>query len=194
MIVVARVFHAIGMEVVAYTARPRLTPESKIDRGFVVPGTGDPQGTIPIAWYSGLDKQSLHQFLAQDIDILVVSLPLITETTHFLGEEEFTILGNKRNAFVCNVSRGEVLDQKALAAAVKKSPNNGGLRGVALDVADPEPLPEDNELWGLPNVFITPHVSGRSSAYGERVLQIFDANLVRLERGESLINVIHRKR
>jgi phosphoglycerate dehydrogenase-like enzyme len=108
-----------------------------------------------------------------------------------LGEEEFTILVNKRNAFVCNVSRGEVLDQKALAAAVRKSP--GGLRGTALDVAAPEPLLEDNELWDPSNVFITPHVNGRNSAYGERVLQILDANLMRLERGEGLINVIYRK-
>jgi phosphoglycerate dehydrogenase-like enzyme len=159
------------MEVVAYTASPRTTPERKIDCGFIVPRTGDPEGTIPIAWYSGLDRQSLHHFLEQDIDALVVSLPLTKETAHFFGEDEFAILGRRRNAVLCNVSRGEVLDQKALVAAVKKSPGEGGLRGVALDVTDPEPLPKDNELWDLPNVFITPHVSGRSSAYSERVFQ-----------------------
>jgi phosphoglycerate dehydrogenase-like enzyme len=189
----ARIFQAMGMEIIVYTANPRPTPESKIDHGFIVPRTGDPDGTIPTAWYSGLDKQSLHHFLEQDIDILVVSLPLTKETTHFLSDEEFAILGRKRNAFICNVSRGGVLDQNALAAAVKKDRGEGGLRGVALDVTDPEPLPKDSELWDLPNVFITPHVSGRSTAYSERVLQILDENLGRLERGHPLINVIVRK-
>ena len=56
------------MDVIAFTATPRSTPESKIDNGFIVPGTGDPDGSIPSSWYSGLDKESLHHFLSQDID------------------------------------------------------------------------------------------------------------------------------
>ena len=191
---VARVCQALGMNVIAYTANPRLTPESRIDRGFAMQGTGDPDGSIPDAWYSGLNKQSLHEFLGQDIDFLVVSLPLTQDTTRLLGEEEFAILGRNRNAFISNVSRGEIFDQDALVAAVKKSPEEGGLRGVALDVTDPEPLPANSELWDLPNVLITPHVSGRSLAYNERVFQILDENLTRLESKDDLINVIGRDR
>jgi phosphoglycerate dehydrogenase-like enzyme len=191
---VARVCQAMGMDVIAFTARPRLTAESRIDCGFIVHGTGDPNGTIPSAWYSGLDKKSLHNFLEQDVDLLVISLPLTNDTAQLLGEEEFTILGRKRNAFVSNVSRGGIIDHNALVAAVKKSPKDGGLRGAALDVTDPEPLPKESELWELPNVFITPHVSGRSLAYNQRVFQILDTNLTRLERNDRLINVIERDR
>lgn len=70
----------MGMDVLAYTASPRTTPESRKDHGFIVPGTGDPDGSIPSAWYSGLDKASLHTFLKQDLDVLVIGVPLTSVT------------------------------------------------------------------------------------------------------------------
>ena len=72
----ARVAKAMGSDVIAYTASPRETPESRKDNGFIVPGTGDPDGSLPSAWYSGLDKKGLHEFLSQKIDLLVLSVPL----------------------------------------------------------------------------------------------------------------------
>ena len=66
----------MGMDVLAYTASPKPTPESRKDHGFIVPGTGDPDGAIPSAWYSGLDKASLHNFLKQDLDMLMIGVPL----------------------------------------------------------------------------------------------------------------------
>jgi phosphoglycerate dehydrogenase-like enzyme len=133
----------------------------------IVPRTGDPDGSIPSAWYSGLDKAALHEFLLQDIDVLLVSVPLTPETTHLLAKDEFEILG-RRNAFIINVSRGKVLEQNDLIAALKKYSESGatgaatvgapGLRGAALDVTDPEPLPADSELWDLKNVVVTPHI------------------------------------
>ena len=171
----------MGMSVIAYTAHPRPTPTSKRDPGFIVPNTGDPDGTIPSAWYSGLDKPSLHNFLSQDIDILLISVPLTTSTTHLLGKEEFDILA-RRNAFVSNISRGQILVQEALIAALRefeegvregrKGPELKGLRGAALDVTDPEPLPEQHELWRAPNCIVTPHVSGLGSAYADRAFQV----------------------
>src|ERR1700712_4586084 len=95
----ARVSQALGMDVIAYTASPRNTPESKKETGYTVPGTGDDEGIIPSAWYSGLDKASLHNFLKQDIDVLLIAVPLTPQTHHFLGKEEFDILG-KKNAFI----------------------------------------------------------------------------------------------
>lgn len=74
--VVARVAKAMGMDVIAYTASPRKTPESKRDGGFIVPGTGDPDGSLPSAWYSGTAKEDLHEFLKQEIDLLVIGVPL----------------------------------------------------------------------------------------------------------------------
>lgn len=199
---VARVCSAMGMSVVAYTAHLRTTPESKEDHGFIVPSTGDPDGTIPRAWYGGLDKPHLHEFLAQDIDHLLVSVPLTEETTHMLGKEEFEILGRK-NTFVSNISRGQILVQDELIDALKtyaegvkerkKGSELKGLRGAALDVADPEPLPKDHPLWDAPNCVITPHISGLGTTYADRAFQVLEVNLDRREKGEKMINVVNRK-
>ena len=181
------------MDVIAYTAGPRDTPESKKYGGYTVPGTGDPDGLIPSAWYSGVDKESLHNFLKQDIDILLISVPLTAETRHSLAAEEFAILG-KKNAFIVNIARGAIIKTEDLISALKKDQASGGLRGAALDVTDPEPLPEDSELWDLENVAITPHVSGLGTTYAERSLAILDINLGRIEEGKPLINVVSRKK
>lgn len=225
---VARVAKAMGMDVIAYTASPRTTPDSKKDKGFIVPGTGDPEGEFPSAWYSGLDKGSLHEFLKQDIDFLVVSVPLTKETTHFLGKEEFEILARK-NAFVSNISRGQILVQDELIAALKAyaatdeetanphpdpedpSPptvstegqdvtvagggkRRPGLRGAALDVTDPEPLPKESPLWDAPNCIVTPHISGLGMMYADRAFQVLEVNLRNIEKGRELINVVDRKK
>lgn len=189
----AKVCKAIGMDIIAFTASPRKTPESKKDSGYIVPNTGDPDGALPSAWYSGLDKASLHNFLKQDVDVLLVSVPLTDQTRHFLGKEEFEILG-KKNAFIANISRGSILQQDDLIAALKKKPEEGGLRGAALDVTDPEPLNKESELWDLENVAVTPHVSGLGTTYAERSFEILDMNLTNLEKGKPLVNQVNRKR
>lgn len=177
------------MDVIAYTASPRDTSEKRKDTGFIVPGTGDPDGVFPSKWYSGTDKSSLHEFLKQDIDVLLVSVPLTKETRHLLSTEEFDILSRKK-ALISNIARGPVIDQPALVAAL----HDGRLRGATLDVADPEPLPKDDPLWSAPNVTITPHVSGNTLDYNHRAFQVFELNLEKRSKGEALINVIDRKK
>ena len=110
---VGRVAKAMGMEVLAYTASPKDTAEKKKDGGFIVPGTGDPDGEIPVEWFSGLGKKSLHRFLEQDLDWIVVAVPLTEQTKHFLSTEEFEKLsqGGKRKPFITNIARGESLTQ-----------------------------------------------------------------------------------
>ena len=199
----ARVASAMGMTVFAYTASPRTTPESKKDTGYIVPGTGDPEGKIPAEWYSGLDKESLHNFLAQDLDYLLVSVPLTDQTRHFLAAPEFEIL-SKRNTFISNISRGAIINQDDLISALhrydkdvkdgKEGDDLKGLRGAALDVTEPEPLPADSPLWEAPNCIVTPHISGLGSSYMDRAFQVLEVNLERREKGEKLINVVNRKR
>ncbi|KAL9089982.1 MAG: hypothetical protein Q9165_005511 [Trypethelium subeluteriae] len=140
----ARIASALGMKVLAYTAKPRTTPESKRDRNFVVEGLGDPEGTIPSEWFSGTDKESLHKFLAQKLDVLLISLPLTDSSQHIIGKEEFGVLkeNSPRGCFLVNVARGDVLVQDDLIEALLHE--DSGLSGVALDVASPEPLPSDN--------------------------------------------------
>lgn len=180
---------AMGMEVIAYTATPKDTPEKRADHGFVIPGTGGKDGHVPSQWYSGLDKKSLHNFLAQDIDILLISVPLTEQTRHFLSTVEFDILF-KKQTFIANIARGPIIDQPALVKAL----NEGKLRGAALDVTDPEPLPADDPLWKASNVTITPHISGATVAYVERTIQVLEANLDNLLKGKPLINTIDRKK
>jgi phosphoglycerate dehydrogenase-like enzyme len=192
---VARVAKAFGMDVVAYTATSKTTAESKQDRAYREPGTGDPDGVIPSAWYSGLDKASLHRFLNLGIDILVLSLPSTPHTYHLIGEAELEILGRTNHTFLSNVGRGELIDHDALVRILKKTPADGSwLRGVALDVTEPEPLPPDSELWTLPTVTITPHVSGAAVGYPLRAVEILATNIERLKRGEPLVNVVDRTR
>ncbi|KAG8624154.1 hypothetical protein KVT40_009130 [Elsinoe batatas] len=194
---VARVGSAMGMEVVAFTAGRRDTEESKRDKGWVVPGTGDVEGRIPGEWWSGLDKESLRRFLARDLDVLLVSVPLTEDTRGFLGKEEFEVLAKGsgegrggRKPFVVNIARGPIINQEELVEKLK----DGTLGGAALDVTDPEPLPEDSELWDLKNVIVTPHVSGVGQAYTERAFELLDEQLRRREKGEKLLNVVQRKR
>ena len=201
---IARVAKGLGMRVLAYTASPKDSEESKRDGGFVVPGTGDLTGEIPEGWFSGLGKGDLHSFLGQGIDWLVVCVPLTDKTRGFLGKEEFGVLrdgldraggeeggsGSGRKAFVTNIARGPIIDQQALIAALK----DGTLQGAALDVTDPEPLPKDSELWDLENVVVTPHISGNGVAYEDRAFQVLGVNLERREKGEQLINVVKRER
>jgi phosphoglycerate dehydrogenase-like enzyme len=185
----ARVAKALGMDVIAYTAGPRNTPESKKDYTYTVPGTGDPDGLIPSAWYSGLSKSSLHEFLSQSIDILLISVPLTPETTHFLASPEFKILA-KNHAFIINIARGKVVNQEDMIESLK----SGELRGAALDVTDPEPLPKESELWELENVSVTPHISGLGTLYAQRSFEILEANLTAFERGRGLTNLVDRRK
>ncbi|KJX93238.1 2-hydroxyacid dehydrogenase like protein [Zymoseptoria brevis] len=189
---VGRVAKAMGMEVLAYTAGEKDTEEKKRDQGWVVPGTGDREGKIPLSWWSGLDKASLHTFLKQDLDWLVICVPLTPQTLHFLGADELRILGDggKKPAYVTNIARGPILQTEALIEAIKK----GWVSGAALDVTDPEPLPEGSELWGMKEVILTPHVSGSGEAYVGRTFEVLGENLERRTKGKRLINVVERGR
>ncbi|KAL6246415.1 hypothetical protein RBB50_006651 [Rhinocladiella similis] len=198
----ARVFAALGANIHAYTASPRSTPASRKDTGYFVPGTGDPDGTIPSSWYSGTSATSLHTFLASGLDALIIALPLTPATRHLFGAAEFNLLGssggsqksktvgNGAKPFLINIARGPILDQPALIDAL----NEEVLGGAALDVTDPEPLPKDDPLWSAKNVIITPHVSSLGKEYIDRAFDLFATNWKRHEKGERMFNVVDRKK
>lgn len=184
----ARVAKAFGMDVVAYTMRERSTPETRFDDSYVVPGTGDPEGLLPSKWFHGTSKESLNGFLAQDLDLLVISLPLTSLTRNMIAKEQFQIMSKKRT-FISNIGRGPIVNTADLIEALE----NRTIRGAALDVTDPEPLPKDHLLWKAPNVFITPHVSFQSKSRGRRVLEILECNLERLGEGKPLVNCVDKE-
>ncbi|KAF4835142.1 D-2-hydroxyacid dehydrogenase [Colletotrichum tropicale] len=184
----ARVATALGFKVHAYTLHPRPTPESKRDNGYSPPGLGDPEGKFPAKWFSGASKADLHAFLGSGLDLLVVATPLTDKTSHLLAAEEFRILSAKKT-FVSNIARGPIVNTDDLIKAL----DDGLIRGAALDVTDPEPLPEGHPLWKAKNLLITPHISGMSTSYTERILGILDLNLERLSQGKRLVNVVNKK-
>ncbi|KAK6504119.1 hypothetical protein TWF506_002330 [Arthrobotrys conoides] len=192
---VGRTAHALGMEVHAYTAHPKLTKESRRDNGYIVPGIGDREGEFPVKWWSGTDRASFHEFLREGFDVLVFSVPLTDDTRGLMGKEEFGILKETgKSPFLVNISRGPIVVTEELEKSLREGVENGGLRGAALDVVDPEPLPKDHTLWDAPNVYISPHISGAGVSYFERCLDIIAINLKLRAEGKKLINVVDRKR
>jgi phosphoglycerate dehydrogenase-like enzyme len=123
----------------------------------------------------------LHDLLSQS-DYVVLSVPLTPETEHLIGEAELRAM--RSTAYLVNIARGGVVDEAALIRALRE----GWIAGAGLDVTEQEPLPSDSPLYTLPNVILTPHISGNSSHYGERLAALFADNLRRFRAGEELLN------
>ncbi|MBN1935380.1 MAG: D-2-hydroxyacid dehydrogenase [Anaerolineae bacterium] len=123
----------------------------------------------------GLD--GLHTLLAES-DVVVVTVPYTPQNAGLIGAPELAQL--KPSTILVGISRGGIIDETALAAALHK----GRLAGAALDVFVQEPLPEDSPLWDVPNLLITPHIAGGSQFEGPAICEIFKENLARYTHGE----------
>jgi phosphoglycerate dehydrogenase-like enzyme len=132
--------------------------------------------------YVGLPDE-LHD-LAARADVVVNALPL-TEKTRGLFDASF-FKAVKRGAIFISVGRGKSTVTGDLVAALQ----SGHLYGAGLDVTDPEPLPDDNPLWQMDNVIITPHISAAGSGSMRRIGLIAAENLRRYLAGERLLNVV----
>jgi phosphoglycerate dehydrogenase-like enzyme len=119
-------------------------------------------------------------------DWLVIACPLTDETRGMVNAALLAKL--PRGARVINISRGEIVDEPALIAALQ----SGHLAGAYLDVFAQEPLPPESPLWDLPNVVVTPHNSAASAGNEARVNAIFLDNLKRWQRNEPLVNEVTR--
>lgn len=182
---VAHVAKAFGMDVHAYTLHERSTPDSRKTNAYTEPGLGDPEGKYPSKWFAG--KKDLNDFLASGLDLLVITLPITSGTERLISREQFEILDEKKT-YLSNVGRGAIVDTDALTYAL----DSNQIRGAALDVTDPEPLPADHKLWAYKNVIITPHCAGNSNHYYERVLRILAYNLERMAQGKEVVNQVSR--
>lgn len=131
--------------------------------------------------------EALDEVLPQ-ADFVVLTAPLTHETQHLIHEARLRRM--KPSSILINIGRGRTIDQKALIRALQE----GWIGGAGLDVTDPEPLPADSPLWGLPNVLITAHYAGRTPAYDARALAIFMDNLARYVTGQPLRNVVDPER
>lgn len=124
----------------------------------------------------------LHEMLSQ-CDYIVIAVPLTAQTEGIIGEAELKVM--RKHAYLVNIARGRVIDEQALIRALQE----GGIGGAGLDVADQEPLPPDSPLFSLPNVILTPHISGLSVNYDKRLTALFAENLRRYRAGQPLRNL-----
>jgi phosphoglycerate dehydrogenase-like enzyme len=121
-------------------------------------------------------------------DFVVVTLPLIPETEKIINESALHSM--KPTAFLINVARGGIIDEKALIRALQEK----WIAGAGLDVFEIEPLPASSELWRLPNVIITPHCAGRRPDYDKLATDLFCKNLRNYLSGKDLLNLIDKRK
>jgi phosphoglycerate dehydrogenase-like enzyme len=126
--------------------------------------------------------------LAQRADVVVNCTPLTPATTGLFDAEFFAAM--KQTAYFINVGRGKSVVTADLLVALE----SGGIAGAGLDVTDPEPLPSGHLLWRLPNVIITPHMSGMSDRRRDRLWVLVEENLRRYVAGERMLSVVDVER
>ena len=121
--------------------------------------------------------------LLPTLDVVILILPLTKESHHLMNQSRISSM--KPGATLVNIARGGIIDTVALVDAL-----NRGHISAALDVTDPEPLPKGHPLWSAPNIIITPHVGGDSTAFNPRVRTLIESQLERFATGEPLINIV----
>lgn len=143
----------------------------------------NPERGIPVGFHEVLGRPELDRLLAES-DIIVLAAPWTPGTDQILNRA--AIARMKPGAVVVNVARGQLLDESALADAVRAKT----LGGAILDVFTTEPLPPESPLWAMPNVIITAHTSGFRAGHFDAVIELFSENLQRFAQGQPLLNVV----
>jgi len=166
---------AFGCRVVAVRRRPD---------GVAEPGTG-PDG--PEGPGVSLDRiggpGSLPELLAES-DFIVLAAPLTPETEDMINAETLAMV--KPGAWLINVARGRLIDERALLRALRDGP----LGGAVLDTFRDEPLPPMSSFYEMPNVIVTPHTAWSSGRVLDRSVELFCDNLQRFAAGEPLLNMV----
>jgi phosphoglycerate dehydrogenase-like enzyme len=120
-------------------------------------------------------------------DFVILVLPLTPQTEHVIGAPELALL--RDDAWLVNLGRGRLVDEAALTATLTSQ----AIGGAALDVFASEPLPADSPLWDLPNVIVSPHMSGDFLGWDTALTGLFRAQLARYRAGEPLANVVDKQ-
>jgi phosphoglycerate dehydrogenase-like enzyme len=163
---VAQRAHAMGMKVLALKRH--------------APSGGDP---LVERFYR---PSEMHAMLAQ-CDYVAACAPLTSETHHMISDAELAAM--KPSAVVINVGRGPVIDQAALVRAL----GDGKIRGAGLDVFEQEPIPADDPIWSLENVFISPHTADHTRDWLDQAMRFFLKQYERFQAGEPLENVVDKR-
>lgn len=146
------------------------------------PELGAPPGFARVVGTADMDKE------LGSADVVILAAPFTTETEGLLDRRRLDTL--KRGAIVVNVGRGALLDEEALAHAVRA----GALRGALLDVFQQEPLATTSPLWQLRSVLVLPHVSPVSPGrFWDRQLELLLDNWARYRGGQPLRNLVDKR-
>lgn len=161
----ARKAKALGMRVIAIKRTAAAKPE------YV-----DELGTA----------EFLPRLLAQ-ADFVVLLLASVPSTFDMIGEADLRLM--KNSAHLINLTGGRAIEESLLLRALKER----WIAGAALDAFARQPLPDDSDLWNLPNVIITPRIAGITSQKWPALLSVFSANLRRFIAGKLLMNVVDKE-
>lgn len=174
----ARLAKAMGLRVHVMTRSGRIKPR----QAFKVEGTGDDAGTIPDRVYS--NDQAVA--FCESLDFLLLAMPHTPANTGIVNRRLFEALPS--NASLLNPARGQLVNEADLIWALE----TGQIAAAALDTHSHYPMPPDHPLWRMPNVIMTPHVSGSSKSpqYESRLWQLFCENVRRWQNGEALLNAL----
>ena len=177
--------YEVGRRVAALGARVLggvRTPRARDVEELVAVGSDTVLGTAELVH----GPEGTRRIL-EESDVVVLAAP---ETSATRGMIDAAALARMRpGALLVNVSRGKLIDEDALLAALRA----GRLRGAGLDVFRAEPLPDGHPLWTAPNVLLLPHVSPVTRRFWERETELILANLAALASGRPLRNVVDRK-
>lgn len=165
---VAQLGHAFGMRVIGI-------------RRSVAPGSADPDADI-VAPASELDA------LLPRADYIVIASPSTDATRGMISAARLALM--KPDAMLINIARGDIVDEAALIEAL----HAGKLGAAALDVTAREPLPADDPLWSSPNLNLSPHLSGLTPLYSQRLTDIMLDNISRYREGRPMRNLVQVER
>ena len=132
----------------------------------------------------GLTYRSLDEVIAQS-DVITIHTPLAPQTENLINAERIAKM--KPNVIIINVSRGAIVDEAALAKALKEK----RIQGAGLDVYAEEPINAKNPLLDAPNIILTPHIAGATNESRARIGDMIIDNVVRVLRGEEPINIVN---
>jgi phosphoglycerate dehydrogenase-like enzyme len=170
---------AFGCRVIA----TRKRPEAGLDASEGAGGAGDEPFLGSVMLDRVLPPDRLRELLAES-DFVVLAAPLTPDTRGLINDE--SIAAMKPGAWVINVARGELVDERSLARALRE----GRIGGAVLDTFREEPLQPTSTLYDLPNVILTPHTSWSSTRVLDRSVELFAQNLRRFAEGQPLVNVV----
>jgi phosphoglycerate dehydrogenase-like enzyme len=173
---------AFGCRVVAVRRRPETAdPPAAADGSGLADGDDRSFGEVMLDRVGGPD--TLPELLGES-DFIVLAAPLTPETEDMINAETLAMV--KPGAWLINVARGRLIDERALLRALRDGP----LGGAVLDTFRDEPLPPMSSFYDLPNVIVTPHTAWSSGRVLDRSVELFCDNLRRFAKGDPLLNVV----